>query len=166
MRRSDKEIIDSNEIAEILAVQLIGRLGTSLNDRPYITPVNFVYSDEKIYIHSASEGHKLTNIKANPNVCFEIEDVVRPEIKEPICASTAIYRSVIIFGKIRTVLYLPLKNYALTKLAEKYTGKPYTASFTDAMLNRVTVLEITIDELTAKRSPAELGSVRKGDNTT
>lgn len=154
MRRSDKEITDAGEIDDILSTAMIGRLGTSHNDAPYITPVNFAHSDGRIFLHSANSGHKLDNINANPNVCFEVEDVEGPVIKMPICASTATYRSVIIFGTIRVIHDNVSKSRALTVLVEKYTGAPFVESFTAAMLGRVTVLEITIERMTAKRSPA------------
>ena len=155
MRRKDKCISDSDEIEEILSSAKIGRLGTSCNDKPYITPLNFVYTKGKILLHSANSGHKLDNIRANANVCFEVEDVGSPVIKEPICASTVLYRSVIIFGTIHILPDKSEKIKALKQLVEKYTGKPFLGSFTDSILGRVVVLEITIEEMTAKMSPAK-----------
>ena len=159
MRRKDKEIIDSIEIDEILSTAKIGRLGTSFNDKPYITPVNFVHDIDKVFIHSANSGHKLDNVRSNPNVCFEVEEVERPVIKEPICASTVIYRSVIMFGTIRFVDNKLQKIDALKKLIEKYTNKPFLDSFTDSALGRVTVLEITVENISAKQSPAKPASL-------
>ncbi len=155
VRRFDKEITDINEIDEILSSAKVGRLGTSVNDKPYIVPVNFVHSGDKIFIHSAGEGHKLDNIKANPNVCFEVAEIECLLIKQPICASSAKYRSVIMFGTIRFVEDNQSKFEALKLFVEKYTDEPFTDSFTDAMLTRITVLEITVKERTAKQSPAK-----------
>ena len=156
MRRKDKKITDNNEVEEILHSAMIGRLGTSFNDIPYITPVNFVYYDEKILLHSANSGHKLDNIMANDNVCFEVEDAGPPVIKEPICASTVIYRSVVMFGKASIILDNTEKFSALKKMIEKYTNKPFHGSFTDSILSRVTVIELTIERMTAKISPAKV----------
>ena len=77
MRRKDKEITDKNEIEDILTTVMVGRLGTCSNGIPYITPVNFTYDREtsKIFLHCANEGRKLENIRVNPNVCFEVEEV-------------------------------------------------------------------------------------------
>lgn len=161
MRRNDKKITETEEIEELLLNQKIGRLGTSFNDRPYITPVNYVFIGGKIYIHSTiGPSHKLDNIRSNPNVCFEIEDVKEVLIKEPICASSVMYRSVIIFGTARIVPDNPSKKEALTKMVEKYTGEPFHDTFTDSILGRVAILEITIEEITAKMSPAKPGAVR------
>ena len=156
MRRKDKKITDNNEVEEILHSATIGRLGTSLNDIPYITPVNFVYYDGKVLLHSANSGHKLDNVKANNNVCFEVEDAGAPVIKEPICASTVIYRSVIIFGKASIISDNTEKFSALKKMIEKYTNKPFHSSFTESILGRVTVIELTIEKMTAKMSPAKM----------
>jgi len=156
MRRKDKKITDNNEIEEILHSAMIGRLGTTLNNIPYITPVNFVYYDGKVLLHSANSGHKLDNIKANNNVCFEIEDAGPPVIKDPICASTVIYRSVIMFCKASILQENTEKFSALKRIIEKYTNKPFLGSFTDSILGRVTVIELSVESMTAKISPAKV----------
>lgn len=62
---------------------------------PYAVPVNYVYSDGRIIIHGAKEGHKIESIRKNDKVSFCVidEDKVVPEEY-----STA-YRSVIVFGR-------------------------------------------------------------------
>lgn len=85
MRRKDKEISDKNEIEDLLASSTVGRLGTCANGIPYITPMNFTYDKEtsKIFLHCANEGRKLDNIRINPTVCFEVE-----EVKKCYCETT------------------------------------------------------------------------------
>ncbi|MDR4507570.1 MAG: pyridoxamine 5'-phosphate oxidase family protein [Candidatus Brocadiaceae bacterium] len=157
MRRSDKEITDRDEISDILTSVMTGRLGTCADDIPYIVPMNFAYDREtcRIFLHCANEGKKLENIKVNRNVCFEVEEVARVIVKEPTCASSVAYRSVILFGTVKALLDLGAKDRALQKLAEKYAPQNLKAPFTDAMLKRTHVLEIEIREITAKRSPAK-----------
>ena len=113
MRRSDKEVTDREEVEEILSNALVGRLGTCLNNIPYITPVNFVYDKDKIYFHSAHEGRKIDNIKYNQQVCFEIDEIISiiPGRRMP-CGSTTEYKSVIIFGDIRVVIDIDEKTSA------------------------------------------------------
>ncbi|MEP9410300.1 MAG: pyridoxamine 5'-phosphate oxidase family protein [Candidatus Brocadia sp.] len=157
MRRKDKAITDKNEIEEILLTSMVGRLGTCANGIPYITPMNFTYDKEtsKIFLHCANEGRKLENIRVNPYVCFEVEEVKDVIVKQPTCASSIAYRSVILFGNIKILSEVNAKNYALQKLAEKYAPQNPKIPFTDAMLNRTNVLEIEIKEMTAKRSPVK-----------
>jgi len=155
VRRKDKEITDKGELEEVLANALVGRLGTCANEMPYITPLNFTYDKEscKIFLHCANEGKKLENIRINPNVCFEVEEVKGVIVKQPTCASSVAYRSVILFGRIKIVSDVKAKAYALQKLVDKYAPQNPKVPFTDAMLNKTNVLEIEIREMTAKRSP-------------
>lgn len=157
MRRKDKEITDKNEIEEILSTATVGRLGTCAHGIPYVIPMNFTYEKEtsKIFLHCASEGRKLDNIRVNKNVCFEVEEVKNVIVKQPTCGSSVAYRSVIMFGNIKILTDTNARNDALQKLADKYAPQNPKAPFTDAMLNRTNVLEIEIKEMTGKRSPVK-----------
>jgi nitroimidazol reductase NimA-like FMN-containing flavoprotein (pyridoxamine 5'-phosphate oxidase superfamily) len=161
VRRKDKEITDKNEIEQILSSSMVGRLGTCANGIPYITPMNFIYDKDtsKIFLHCANEGRKLENIRINPNVCFEVEEVKDVIVKQPTCGSSVAYRSVIMFGSIKILSDSRTKNYALQKLAEKYAPQNPKTLFTDAMLNKTNVLEIEIKEITAKRSPVKPATI-------
>jgi uncharacterized protein len=155
LRRSDKEITNQEEVEEILSNALVGRLGTCLNNIPYITPVNFVYDKDKIYIHSALEGRKIENIRSNPNICFEIDEVMSiiPGKQRP-CASTTEYKSIIIFGDIKIVTDIEEKTLALNKLIEKYAPQsPRLSLSSGAIVRRTGVLAIEVKEITAKQSP-------------
>ena len=132
MRRKDKEIANHLEVEELLTNTLVGRLGTCLDNIPYITPVNFVYNQNKIYFHSALEGRKIENIKSNSNICFEIDQLISiiPGINRP-CASTTQYKSIIIFGNIKIVSDIEEKVFALNKLIEKYAPQSPRLSLDD-----------------------------------
>ena len=93
--------------------------------------------------------------KGNQNVCFEIEEVTNVLVKQPTCASSVAYKSVILFGNITILTDPQAKNEALQKLANKYAPQNPKVPFTDSMLNKTNVLEIEIKEMTAKRSPVE-----------
>lgn len=159
LRRQDKEITDRAEIDEILTQSKIGRLGTCLDGIPYVTPVNFVHDGQKIFFHSAREGRKVTNISANPNVCFEVDEVGDIIAKEPICRSSTTYRSVIIFGTAAQVSETEPKLSALRKMAQKYAPHLSHDALTEATMKSTTVFEIEIKDICAKRSPAKPGPV-------
>jgi nitroimidazol reductase NimA-like FMN-containing flavoprotein (pyridoxamine 5'-phosphate oxidase superfamily) len=56
LRRTDKEITDKSEIESIIRKSLVCRLGLTDNARPYIVPLCFGYTDNRLYFHSATEG--------------------------------------------------------------------------------------------------------------
>lgn len=153
MRRRDKEITDYKDVEEILSNALVGRLGTCCNNIPYITPVNFAYYKNKIYFHSALEGRKIDNIKSNPNICFEIDEVMSIIPGRGPCGTTTEYKSLIIFGDIKFITDISEKTFALNKLIEKYTPQSPRLSLESGATRVTGVLVIDIKEITAKHSP-------------
>jgi hypothetical protein len=153
LRKSDKEVTNREEVEEILSNALAGRLGTCFNNIPYITPVNFVYDKDKIYFHNALEGRKIENITFNPNICFEVDEVMSiiPGRQRP-CASTTEYKSIIISGDIQIVTDVEEKTFALNKLIEKYTPQSPKLSSSSGATAGINVLMIGIKEITAKQS--------------
>jgi uncharacterized protein len=62
------------ESREILSRQRLGRLGCCLNNEAYVVPVNYLFEDECIYIHSLS-GRKINFLRANPRACLQVDDI-------------------------------------------------------------------------------------------
>lgn len=74
MRRRQCEVTDPQEIERILSTATIGRLATlGADGYPYITPVNYVYTQDGIYFHCALKGEKLDNITRDDRVCFQVD---------------------------------------------------------------------------------------------
>ncbi len=153
MRRKDKEIANHLEVEELLTNALVGRLGTCFNNIPYITPVNFVYDQNKIYFHSALEGRKIDNINSNQNICFEIDEVISIIPGRGPCGTTTEYKSLIIFGDIKIITDINEKTFALNKLIERYTPQSPRLSSESGATRITGVLVIDIKEITAKQSP-------------
>jgi len=150
MRRKDKEINDKNLIFEILKKAHICRLGLSSNNIPYVVPLNFVYIENTIYIHSAKEGEKIDILKKNKNVCFEIDINTKLILKDPVCASTMQYQSVIGFGEASFVTEKKEKEKALNLIVEKYVKK--TMPLNEKMVESVSIIKIEIKKVTGKQS--------------
>ncbi len=116
MRRSEKAITDKREIERILKKALIGYMGLSKDDLPYVIPVNFLYSNERIYVHCAVEGKKLQYIEENPNVCFLVNKPVKRQGTG--CGAAVNYHSVMAFGKAKFFKNPDINK--LRKLGAKY----------------------------------------------
>lgn len=128
MRRKYCEVTDPREINRILSSTNIGRLATSGADGyPYITPVNFIWREGKIYFHSATVGEKLDNVAREPKVCFEVDVPLAYldtlfDPKGPVCKVHQLYHCVIIRGKARVIPDGPSKTAALNALVSKHEG--------------------------------------------
>lgn len=84
---------------------------------PYAVPVSYVYYNEKIYFHSAKNGHKMDAIANHPKVSFTVVDEDQIVSKE----YTTYFRSVIAFGNARIVEHEE-RLEAFKALVEKYSG--------------------------------------------
>ena len=153
MRRSDKEVTQLANILAILDKCEIMRIGLCVGNKPYIVPLNFAYEviDEKlsIYFHSAPEGKKLDMISKNNNVCFEADCSYKTIKSELACNWSAEFESVIGEGSITILSDEIQKAHALDLLMKRYgfEGKPH---YSPQQLSRVTVLQISVTEITGK----------------
>ncbi len=120
------EIQSKSNIIEFLNSQPVGRVcSIDSNGFPQIIPMNFVYLDGSVYMHSHPFGEKLDNIRRNPRVGFEVDQHVcfLPSYYfHPTDASQAdtLYISVVIKGSAEMVHDDEEKARALNALMEKY----------------------------------------------
>ena len=132
----------------------MGRLGTCLKNMPYVTPLNFLYQDSRIYFHCAKEGKKLANIAKNNRVCFEVDELLGVKGVQDgveVCSSSAYYRSVIAFGKARIIKSIEDRRRVMKKLAAKYLKLHTSPIFSETKLREVTIVEIRIGQMTGKK---------------
>ena len=120
------EIKSKEKIIEFLNQQETGRVSSIDKDGfPQIIPMNFVYANDAIYMHSHPRGEKLENISKNPNVGFEVDqslEFLPSYFTSPTDASQAdtLYISVVIKGKASLVSDPKEKARALNDLMKKY----------------------------------------------
>ena len=151
MRRKEKEIADKSIIEEILLESEICRIAMLDGSEPYLVPVNYGYSNNIIYIHSAMEGRKIEILKVNKRVCFEIEyhaEIVRKD--EP-CKWSAKYRSVIGYGNVEIVTDMQDKKSGMDIIMKKY-GYQGDIAYNEGSFSRMALLQLKIDKITAKQS--------------
>lgn len=67
-------ILNKEEIENILTRNHTARLGCSDGREVYVVPITYVYDGENIFSHS-NEGKKIQIMRANPEVCIEIDEV-------------------------------------------------------------------------------------------
>ncbi len=65
--------LSREECGSLLSVGRYGRLALSFNDVPYVIPMSYVYSGNRIYLHSRGNGKKVEMATRNPHVCFEVD---------------------------------------------------------------------------------------------
>ena len=120
------EIKSKEKIIEFLNKQETGRVSSIDKDGfPQIIPMNFVYTNNAIYMHSHPRGEKLENITKNPKVGFEADqslEFLPSYFTSPTDASQAdtLYISVVIKGRASLVSDPSEKAMVLNELMKKY----------------------------------------------
>ena len=148
MRRKDRALPES-EAYRILAQGGDGVLATIGEDGyPYAVPVNHVYQDGVIYLHSAMAGHKLENLAHCDLVsyCVVTEREVVPE------EVSTNYESVIVFGRAHLVKDPEEKQKGLMALLHRFTPNDMDAGLAELAKEgpRTQLIRIDIQRITGK----------------
>lgn len=152
MRRKEREIKSPERLKEILDTCKVCRIAMVDGDKPYIVPMNYGYTLDgglKLYFHCATAGRKLDILKANPNVCFEMDCEHSVIEGETDCGWSFAYASVIGNGSMR-ILPEAEKIFALSRIMEHFTGRT-EFDFDEKVLEQTFLLELTASEYTGKQ---------------
>ncbi len=155
MRRKDREVTEIEELIQIIDQCKVCRIGIKDNAGLYIVPMNFGYTYENnrlvLFFHSAKEGRKITALKENNNVCFEMDCEHRLITGDTACQYSYSFKSIIGNGKAVFIDEVEEKKTALSALMRHQTGKDF--SFDDKSVDSVLVFKIIADEFTGKYHP-------------
>jgi len=152
------EIKSKEKIIEFLSSQQTGRISSiDENGFPQIIPMNFVFINDAVYIHSHIRGEKLDNIRRNQKVGFEVDkslEFLPSYFSDPTDASLAdtLYISVVIKGNASIVSDKEEKTNALNGLMKKYQPEGGYEPIKPDMdvLNKVEVIKIIPESLRGK----------------
>ncbi len=157
MRRSDKEIKDPQILHEILNQSVVCRIALCDGEKPYLVPMNFAYSENRLYLHSATSGRKIDILKENNNICFQMDIKTQMVRSENPCNWGMKYLSVIGSGKAHLIDDLSGKKDALDIIMAKYSLKSLESDeklfeYSEKSLNNVLVIRVEVEEITGKKS--------------
>ena len=150
MRRKRQQLSNDESVA-LLQKATSGTLAL-LGDGgyPYAVPLSYVYSDGKLYFHSALDGHKVDAIRNCDKASFCVIDTddVKPQ------QYTTYFRSVIAFGKIRI-----LEDGEQRLAVARMLGNRYNPGHDEALqtelengFKRMLVICLDIEHLTGKQA--------------
>tara|TARA_Y100001938_G_scaffold140543_1_gene208872 strand:+ start:82 stop:714 length:633 start_codon:yes stop_codon:yes gene_type:complete len=159
MQLLGKLVIKSKDkIVEFLNEESTGRI-SSIDEQgfPQIIPMNFVFLNDLVYMHSHIRGEKIENIKRNSKVGFEVDrnlEFLPSYFSDPENASLAdtLYISVVIKGEAQLVESNEEKVLALNGLMKKYQPegqyKPMNKNM--RVLDATAVIKIIPKEMNGK----------------
>ena len=140
-------VTDDAQIRHILDTAKVLYLGLSVNDEPYVLPMNYGYALEDgkltLYLHSAVK------------VAFALDCDRDPFEGRVACQYGLVYSSVAGEGTATIVEDVEEKKQAMSLLMKAQTGKDFT--FEDRLVTIVSVIRIDVAEFTAKHRPLPEG---------
>ena len=120
------------------------------NGYPYAVPISYVYTDGKLYFHSALSGHKVDAIRGceKASFCVIDQDEIRPE------KYTTFFRSVIAFGRIHIVEDETEKLHIARLLGNRYNPNQEEAlqKEIESGLSRMLAIRFDTEHLTGKEA--------------
>ncbi len=150
MRRKDREITDKQDIEKFIKASHVCRLAMVDGKIPYIVPLNFGYQNGVLFFHSAPEGRKIDILRQNPNVCFEMDELVRFKKAKLPCDWGIEYKSVIGSGTAEFLDDIEEKTAALNIIMSQYSGRQF--EYSSEMVDKTIVIKVIIGQMTGKQS--------------
>lgn len=148
MRRF-KQQLSPEQCEAILTGAYRGFLSVNGDDGyPYTIPMNFIYSNNHIYFHSAVTGHKIDSINRSCKVCFTvINDPIKEENDWWFHVS-----SVVCFGQMQIITNEDERIRILRQFGAKYFPEGYDIE-KELTHNapHTAVLDLTIDHISGKQ---------------
>jgi len=137
------------EIEAVLRQCKVAHLGVFDGDRVYVFPVNYGYDGASFFLHS-HEGLKIGAMRAHPEVCLQMEQIVSP----------AHWRSVMVHGAFTELTQEAARDAALAAIVSQgEMTPPSTAPYIEGH-ERLVVYRIEPSEITGRYEQSEVLSLR------
>ena len=149
MRRKGQQI-PQDECIRILEQEKRGSLSVNGDDGyPYCVPINYYYdsSENAVFFHSATKGHKADAINNCDKVCFMVHDQGYRKEGD----WSYFVTSVIVFGRASLVTDRETKRDKLRRFGLKYFPASVDVDEElDSGMERVNLVRIDIEHMTGK----------------
>jgi len=65
-------VLNNKQIKDVISNNIVGRLGCCAEGKTYVVPISYAYEGDYIYFRTF-EGMKVSMMRANPQVCFQVD---------------------------------------------------------------------------------------------
>lgn len=148
-------IHDREEIDAILKQCKTCYVAMSVDDVPYILPLNFAMDGNRVILHSAQFGRMWETIKKNPKVCINwtLGEELAWQDELVGCSYRVKSKSVIVEGTAEIVEDMEEKERIVKQFMTQYSDLPF--KFNAPAIRNVGILLVPIDKITAKEFGAK-----------
>ena len=138
------------EIDKIILVCKTCYLAMSINDFPYVLPMNFALDGNSVILHSAQSGRMWETLKENQSVCINWtlgEDLAWQDVQVG-CSYRVKSKSVLVEGKVEFVDDFDEKTRCMQLLMAQYSAREF--KFSKPAIENVGVIKVAIEKISAK----------------
>jgi len=148
-------IHDRKEIDAILKQCKTCYVAMSLDDVPYVLPMNFAVDGDRVILHSAQQGRMWETIKKNPKICINwtLGEELAWQDEKVGCSYRVKSKSVIIEGTAEIVEDFDEKERLFIQFMTQYSDLPF--KFSAPAIRNVGVLIVPIGKLAVKEFGAK-----------
>lgn len=143
-------IEDRAEIDEIIKACKTCFLAMTVDNVPYVLPMNFALDGDSIIMHSSPEGRMWETIKKNPQVCINWtlgEDLAYQDVQVG-CSYRVKSKSVLVEGSVEFINDFDEKYRCLSLLMSQYSKREF--KFGTPAVKNVGIFKVPIDKISAK----------------
>lgn len=148
-------IEDRKEIDEVIRSCKTCFLAMSVDNQPYVLPMNFALDGDSIILHSAMEGRMWETIKTNPQVCINwtLGEELAWQDERVGCSYRVKSKSVNVEGKVEFIDDFDEKYRCLSVLMKQYSDREF--KFGTPAVKNVGIFKVQIENITAKEFGAK-----------
>jgi Predicted flavin-nucleotide-binding protein len=149
-------IHDRKKIDEIWEQCKTCYLAMSVDDVPYVLPLNFAIDGDTVILHSAQYGRMWETIKKNPKVCINwtLGEELAWQDELVGCSYRVKSKSVIVEGNAEIIDDYEEKERIVKHFMTQYSDLPF--KFNAPAIRNVGVLVVKIEKLTLRNSVQKL----------
>jgi uncharacterized protein len=148
-------IQDKKEIDAVIRSCKTCYLAMSVDNKPYILPMNFALEGDTVILHSAQEGRLWRSIQNNPKVCINWtlgEELAWQDVRVG-CSYRVKSKSVVLEGTAEIIEDYDEKYRCLELLMRQYSDREF--KFGEPAVKNVGIFKVHINELSAKEFGAK-----------
>jgi uncharacterized protein len=151
-RHPERGTYDQEQIYSILDEAYVCHVGFADHGQPYVIPMAYGRSENRIFIHGSAISRLLTSLSAGIPVCVTVTIVDGLVLARSAFRHSLNYRSVVVFGEATLVTDPAEKMEAMRVLTDHIVPGRWeeVRQPNEPELQKTTVLSIRLDEASAK----------------
>lgn len=153
MHKKERQVSEER-VREMLLSSTEGTLAMHGDDGyPYALPMNYIYLNDAIYIHTANRGYKIDALRQNNKVGFSV--IARSQIAPELY--TTRYESVVATGDVEFVEDPKERQLVMETIVKRFSPglEEGGQKFIKAAIDRTAIIKINIREMKGKAFRSE-----------